>query len=387
MIPKSNIPRFLSKFLKQPIYAVKVALKRFKAYKYFKSKDGIAPFPESITFFLTHRCNLRCKMCGQWGESGVTKKSLELREQSLKEIGIEEWMRIIEDISSFKPNITLFGGEPLLYRYTTDLIKELKRKNFHVLMITNGSMLKNFAKELVDYRIDEINLSLDGDEKLHDEIRGLPGLFNRIREGILEVQKLKKKYKKKKPLINLQCTITKWNYKHLEKLIEVVNALKVNSLTFHNLIFLSNEIYEKQERSFQNDFGCGSFEWKGFIFSPDIDVEILIKKINEIKKMRKSFPVDFYPAFNENEIRQYYNNYYFRSKSYSDYCLSPWIVAYIFPDGSVKPCLNLDYVFGNVKEENFISIWNNEKAIKFRQRLKEIKHYPACPRCTEFYRY
>ena len=385
MIPKSNIPRFLNKFLKQPIYGIKVGLKRFRAYQFYKKGNGFAPPPESITLFLTHRCNLRCKMCGQWGESGVTKEvSTEIIR---KELTWEEMQNLIFQFQKFKPNITLFGGEPLLYQHVIRLIQELKKIPLHVLMITNGSLLDKYALSLVKQGLDEINLSLDGDEKLHDEIRGLPGLFNRITKGIKEIQNIKKKFKRKKPLINLQCTITKWNYKYLERLLKVGEELEVDSLTYHHLIFLSEEIYIRQEKEFQRDFGCGSLEWKGFVFSPEIDVEILIKKIDEIKRMKKSFSVDFYPAFKDEEIKEYYNNPEFKSKTYSDYCLSPWIVAYIFPDGNVKPCLNLDYIFGNVKEEDFLSIWNGERAVNFRRRLKKIKAYPACFRCTEFYRY
>jgi radical SAM protein with 4Fe4S-binding SPASM domain len=103
--------------------------------------------------------------------------------------------------------------------------------------------------------------------------------------------------------------------------------------------------------------------------------------------MKKKIAVDFYPAFSEEEIIDYYLNPEFRSKSYSNFCLSPWICGYVFPDGNVKPCLNLDYNFGNIKESKFIEVWNSDAAKLFRKRLKEIKAYPACYRCTEFYRY
>ncbi len=29
--------------------------------------------------------------------------------------------------------------------------------------------------------------------------------------------------------------------------------------------------------------------------------------------------------------------------------ISPWLVAYVFPDGEVRPCLNCNYSYGNIE--------------------------------------
>ena len=68
-------------------------------------------------------------------------------------------------------------------------------------------------------------------------------------------------------------------------------------------------------------------------------------------------------------------------------CLSPWIVAYVFPDGEVRPCLNFSYSFGNIRRERFSRIWNNAQAKLFRDTLKKNRIFPVCARCTELYRY
>src|SRR3989339_62476 len=385
MIPRVNIPRFFHKALRQPFYALRVGWKRLEAYRCFIRGSGPAPAPESVTLFLTHRCNLRCRMCGQWGESGVTKHVLpaELKEELTPEVMDD----VIEQFKIFKPNVTLFGGEPRLYGKIIPLIRKLKAAGLHLLMITNGSLLSQYAPELAGSGIDEINLSLDGDEELHDRIREHPGLFRKIAEGVESIQRLKRESGKKKPLVNLQCTINQWNYRQLERLAAVAKALDADSLTFHHLIYLSEGVYRKQEEVFYDDFGCDSPGWKGFLFSPGIDPAVLIPKIREVKRRVRGIPVDFYPAFGDKEITEYYTNPDFRSRSYSAHCLSPWTCGYVFSDGSVKPCLNLPYVFGNIREERFLEIWNGEKAGNFRRRLKERKNYPACFRCTEFYRY
>jgi len=61
--------------------------------------------------------------------------------------------------------------------------------------------------------------------------------------------------------------------------------------------------------------------------------------------------------------------------------------AYIFPDGEVRPCLNLDYSYGSIKNNKFTEIWNGAAAVKYRRVLKEKNIFPVCVRCTELYRY
>jgi radical SAM protein with 4Fe4S-binding SPASM domain len=63
------------------------------------------------------------------------------------------------------------------------------------------------------------------------------------------------------------------------------------------------------------------------------------------------------------------------------------MVAYVIPDGSIKPCLSLGYAMGNLQEAPFKEIWNGERAVQFRRLLKEKSYFPICPRCTEFSRF
>jgi len=384
MFPLRNLNRFFRKMVQQPGYACKVATKRLKASLDYHLGNGRSSPPEAITLFFTHRCNLRCKMCGQWGESGVTKQMTHSEIQ--QELTLEQLQALIDEVAPHKPNFTLFGGEPLLFTPCIDVIKYLKQKNLHCLMITNGSMVGMYASPLVEAPLDELNVSLDGGRELHNEIRGMPNLFEKITKGLKEVNRLKKEKGSKKPLINLQCTITKYNYLHLEQLIEVAKEIEADSLTFHNLIFLGEDLIEAQ-KVYDERLQCSSHEWEGFVFEPDIDPDILFDKIRAIKKHHYPFNVDFYPNLTKQSLREYYRNPSYLPSGYAPRCLSPWIAAYVFPNGDVKPCLNSSYAFGNITQINFSDIWNSEKALNYRKHLKQNKIFPVCVRCTELYRY
>jgi radical SAM protein with 4Fe4S-binding SPASM domain len=385
MLPLRNFKRFLFKALRQPGYAMTVFLRRSMAVFSYWLTQGYSCAPESLTLFLTHRCNLRCKMCGQWGEGGVTRKE---GSDALKdELSPELYRKFLDDLSKIdRPAITLFGGEPLLYTGCLELIRYIKNKKMHCLMITNGSLLTDAAQAIVEAGLDELNISLDGGAELHDQIRGNQGLFQKIMDGISQVNYHKARMKSAKPLINLQCTITKYNYQHLEQLLPVAEQAEADSLTFHNLIFLDQTSLDKQ-KSFDAELGLSSKDWQGFVFEPGIDPQILREKISSILSIPRSFKVDFYPNFSGRELQRYYCDPGYQPVQQNSRCLSPWLVAYLFPDGTIRPCLNLDYAFGNLKENNFFTIWNNAQARKFRIALRENKIFPACIRCTELYRY
>ncbi len=383
-MPWRNFRRFLGKVFKQPFYAALVAIKRAKGYFSYYVRGGKSSFPEAITLFLTHRCNLKCKMCGQWGLEGITKKQSVQYMQA--EFALSELKSVIDDLFLFKPNITLFGGEPLLHHDCIEIIKYIKQKGMHCLMITNGSLLENLAKDTVNSGLDELNVSLDGDAALHDEIRGMQGLFDKIMRGLKQVQRFKAEMKKKRPYVNLQCTITQYNYKRLEQLIDVAKEAGADSLTFHNLIFLAPELLKRQNE-YDNLLDYESIDWEGFVFEPGIKPGVLYKKMREILSAEYRFSVDFYPNFSLKGLKEYYENPSYLPSEYPARCISPWVAAYIFPDGEVRPCLNFSYSYGNIKRRKFTELWNNEKAVTFRNMLKKHKLFPVCARCTELYRY
>jgi MoaA/NifB/PqqE/SkfB family radical SAM enzyme len=174
VIPLRNARRFIQKAVEQPRYALNVGVKRIRAYMQYAFSRGNAPMPESVTLFMTRKCNLHCKMCGQWGDKGVTRSAGQ--ETVREELSLEELKQIVDDLAVYKTNITLFGGEPFLHRDFIELVRYITSKNLHCLVITNGSLLKSVAEQVADSGLDELNLSLDGYGATHDTIRGIDGL-------------------------------------------------------------------------------------------------------------------------------------------------------------------------------------------------------------------
>lgn len=387
MFPIRNTKRIISKAFQQPTYALRAGRMRLLSSLSYRFFNGSSAFPETISLLLTYQCNLRCKMCGQWGERGRLKDLPPSDTKVYMELPIIE--RLIDDIKGFRPTITLFGGEPLLHPQWDEIVKRIKYAGLRCNMISNGVLLKKRAEEAVQLGLDEIIFSLDGPAEVHDVIRGGKGVFNRAREGFQHLQEAKEKYGKKKPLVNVNTVIWEENYSMLHDIVGQAERFGAVTITFHHLIFVDQVSLEETERILQSALNCGSPDWAGFMRDklPHIDPDVIIRQKELIEQMKNSVPAFFYPNLTDEEIKDYYAAFHFLPNSYKKRCLSPWMVAYVLPDGSVKPCLSLGYAMGNLKESSFKEIWNGDRAIRFRRLLKEQGYFPVCPRCTEFSRF
>ena len=387
MIPRRNIGRAISKALQEPRYAWRAARQRLRSYLSYRFGRGRSSPPETLSLFLTYRCNLRCKMCGQWGRVGSSK---ELPAEILRqELPLETIQSLIQEVKRFRPTITLFGGEPLLYADWPEVVSVAKQAGLRCNLITNGTLLEKHAETIVGRGVDEIIFSLDGPREIHDEMRSAPGTFDRAVAGFKKIAELREARGSRRPIVNISGVIYETNYRRLPEVVEAAIEMRAAAVTFHHLIFVHPETCEEMDALFRSKFGLTCPDWHGFARTtlPEIDVDALVDAINEMKRKKYPLPVSFYPNYTDAEVRQYYTAFDFVPQSYRDRCLSPWMVSYIFPDGSVRPCQSTNFSAGNVNDAPFAQIWNGEQFRDYRRAVKACQRFPVCTRCTEFYRF
>lgn len=379
-----RILRLLKRSFTEPLYVYQQIKPRF-LYKLNKFLlpylNGKSIALSGVSFFLTWRCNLRCNMCNLWGEAGVS-----LLEEGRQELNFSDYKKIIDEISIFSPEAVLTGGEPLLHREWDKIVEYLKIKKFrNILLLTNGTLLKKNAEKIAGL-IDSINVSIDGPEEIHNRIRKPRGVFLEIIEGIKSIEEFKKKKNTKIPYINIACTISDLNYRHLKELLEYFenSNLNINTVIFQHLEFIDEKGLNKTEEIY-NKFGMKTSIWKGFVYKPEkIDIEYLIEEIKEIKKTkyRNVYPV-FFPDFTEEEMRKYYTFPSEFPQTIPKGCLGPYLEALITPYGDLWLCP--DYSLGNLKEGSFKKFWNSKKAREFRKSLLKGPMFPVCRCCGCFY--
>lgn len=158
-------------------------------------RDDREQYPYDFLLYPTFHCNLRCTYCFQSENSPPTTYSMIPKnyvDKAFEAIGIITQGRKIES----RPLLYLFGGEPLLPgKEARDVIQYIlsvaHHKDFRVGIITNGSNLGCYAEILRRYKVESVQVTMDGTKCIHDQRRRYAsgrGTFDDIVNGIASIQ-------------------------------------------------------------------------------------------------------------------------------------------------------------------------------------------------------
>lgn len=179
--------------------------------------------PLNLIFYVTNRCNAKCKHCFYWKQLNISLGEPEL---TLKEI-----KKIVKSLKNRLELVSLTGGEPFLRKdlysicETFYTINDTERVN----IITNGFFVDktyNLARKLLKkfpQKKLSVCVSIDGLEKTHDAIRGINGLFKIATKTIQKLIQLQSKYNGL--LVFVITTVSKENYDDVVKLNKIVSEL------------------------------------------------------------------------------------------------------------------------------------------------------------------
>lgn len=294
-----------------------------------------------IYLLVTDNCNLQCKMCIRGKQVGT--------EIDYEELKTAEWLYGLKD-----HDIVITGGEPTLHNQFDKIIKLMTSHAKTVTITTNGTINSYIKSELLRDNL-FFQISIDGEQSMHDEIRG-EGSFENSMKTVELLDSIGSKY----------CVASVVNKNNISsvKLLEK-RLRKLRKLNYWRI-------------SFEMPFGSAGFndmlsaeEWNDFV--DDIldlaQLRVVIKKI---------FPFKLYDRKKE-KLEAIYGE-----KSRCDNCGSGNSEIYVYPDWTVYACTCLtDFPLGNLKEQSFNEILEGEK-------IQRFKNYdctnPICKDC-QYFRY
>jgi len=347
--------------------------------EYRFGRDYHASTVKQIDMKITNMCNLRCKMCAQWGEQGY---NFATPTNVLKEVvPVEYYKKMVDDCQRFRPLYYIWGGEPMMYPGIMEILHHICSNRNPCALITNGTLLEQHAAQLVRMGLDTIMISLDGPREVHDKIRGAKGTFDKMKSAIAAIRRERKKQNKANPLLVSLMTITTSNYKTITNTLKVAEDLGADFAGIYFSWFTTNKIGQVHTKFMEKHFGVTPHAWTGYVSdASDMDTEGLIEEIRRVRQNNIKIPYLLVPDLTENQIRKYFREPA-NTFGYSR-CVSPWYVVEIGPNGDVATCRDYpDYICGNIKEESLPKIFNGPRYKRFRQVLKEHKLLPICGRC------
>ncbi len=354
-------------------------------------RDGTAAPPNAVCIKLTNACNLRCRMCGQPREGcrpGDPKYAP--KEFFLQSVPLETFTRLLDEIASVKPNLYLWGGEPFLYKDLLELVRRAKARKLTVQINTNGLLLAAHAAEIVESGLDDLIVSVDGPEEVHDTVRGRTGTFRRMQEGVAAVIEQKRRRGLKRPVIRVRGTVSPDNFSVLAELIETAETLGADSLNFNWTWFTTPQTGAAHQRLMKELFGIQSLSWMPFVTDVIMDPERMKKydglkaELYKLLRSRSRLPISMSPGLLPEQVEAYYENLdeTFGRRT----CSSVYVKSYILPNGDVTPCPDFpDYICGNIGEKPFLDIWNGERYRQWRCELKKRGLFPICARCCDLF--
>jgi MoaA/NifB/PqqE/SkfB family radical SAM enzyme len=296
-------------------------------------------------------------MCDIWKRETsdqFRRQDLERHRTSFENLGVRQ--------------VVLTGGEPLLHNDLATFCNFFREQNIRLTLLTTGLLLHKRAEEVAGL-FDDVIVSLDGPQDIHDAIRRVAGAYELIREGIAAVRH-------HRPSIPIICRITvqKANHRHLCEAVDAARSLGLDSISFL-AADLTSEAFNRPlvwpgER--QGEIGLtheetialeGEIERLILKYEAYINNKYIVESVAKLRKIPRRF-------------REHLGHF----SPQAPICNAPWVSAVIEVDGSVRPCF-FHRSIGNINSSTFEEVINGDVAQAFRQSL-DMETNLICRRCV-----
>jgi len=337
----------------------------------------------SLVYFKpTGACNLRCKMCGQYGDKGVMKDCA--AEENKKTLPLETWKKFVDQIAPNKPTVYVWGGEPFLYPDLMPLCKYMVEKGCLLSVNTNGTLMERHAEQIVRDKWGTIFVSLDAFRDVNDELRG-QGSYDKVIAGFNAINREKEKQKAKYPMLAVVSVVTNKNYMDLAKFEEALREYKIDLHVYNLGTYTNDNIVATQKRfmkeKLDTDIDC--LEAYNTGYNEGIDGQKLHGILKDLQEKNYGHTILTVPTLNPEKTHTYYAEL---ETPVRNHCVVPWCQLNVNYNGDVHYCADYtDYILGNIKDQPIKEIYNGDRANKFRKAINECEGgmFPGCLRCYQ----
>ena len=293
----------------------------------------------SVTLFVTSRCNSKCKGCFYMNNLNEAR-----------DISVEEYEKMFKEFPELKA-VLFSGGEPFLRNDLLDIIGMLVEVNKvqTIGIPTNGFLTDRIVSDV--HKILEqypwlslgVYVSLDGLEETHDNIRGVKGSFSNAVKTIKELRKLGDFN------LTVNTTIMKENYHELKDLFEFVKGLGVSNHTFDILRVVHNSMK---------------------VNLPSLED---LKEANKLRVEAKKHYANRKLSRIHSTLRESYLGALqlkiIDGSKWDFKCVAGENKPVIYANGDFALCELLPSL-GNLKEKSFKELWRGGEAMRQREQIK-----------------
>lgn len=353
-------------------------------------------FPTKLNLRILYECNLRCKMCGQWGENGAYFVYDKAKRRSRLDMEVIDHV-LDELVPMGLKMVDMEGGETLLYPGFEELLYRMGRRNLYVKFVTNGTLLDKFVAAVVENSVKSVTVSVDGDKEAHNRIRGASWAYDQTMNGLQALSEMKRKLGRATPLVQIAFTMSRHN--GAAALRNLCQDLRGRELADILAIKLTPIFVPDQAEKKYTDLVKHYFDAEEGIVSPggfrddysDFAEEgyQIARVLSELKKQPFDFLIEPLPHIPSDQIPRLYSDYSWDLGRGP--CPVPFDEPTIDADGHVYPCnlfTDVPLSMGNVYQAPFLQIWQGPNFSTFRRMLMDQDGLlPICNRCCQLTEY
>ncbi len=176
-------------------------------------------------------------------------------------------------------------------------------------------------------KTDEVIVSLDGSKEVHDKIRNIPNAFEKLKEGVQELKRLKPKFR-----VTARCVIQKENFEDLPNIVNAAHEIGLDQISFLTAD-VTTDAFNRPELWGEEKIGEVRLSKEQLETFKEV-IETLIQ--THSKDFEKRFIAE-----SPEKVKRFYE-YYAASQGLSQFplvrCNAPWVSTVIEADGTVRPC-------------------------------------------------
>ena len=328
--------------------------------------------PLQLNLGLTNRCNIRCVHCYFYSPHlekplmrplrtarylGTDQPDREaLKKLQAMDADTERCRRLIRQVLAMGTRRVQFGGngEAFLHKDALELMAMAKRGGARCVVNTNGTLLdRDAADALVDMGFDELRVTTlaDNPEVYRDTHPAAgPDLFEKLSANLAYFAERKKQVGAKYPKMTLVCIVLAQTAGRLVEFAEFAARVGANSVLYKSV----------------DD--CG-----------DAGLRKVVPTAEQSETIRGQL-IDAGACLESKNIRHNIGHFlsaFGRTLSTRDLyahvpCSYGWLATMVESDGLVYTCCRNNLPIGNLKQEDFTSIWFGKAYREFRAQASRI---------------
>ena len=286
-------------------------------------KTCITGYPYAASIEPANYCNLSCPQCPT-GRHQINKKA--------QKLSYQDFSYIVDALSPYLMYLNLyFQGESFLNNDLPKMIRYASSKKIYTCVSTNGHFLtQEVVDELKQTGLNRLIICLDGANQQSYQKYRVGGDFLKVTDGI-------KRCVAAGLPVEVQCLLLESTENEKQAIASLVKSMGVRKFYFKKAQFYDNYLFpQKEENRRYVQLADGSLRTK---------------------------------------------------KKWKNRCFRMWTSVIVDVHGRVLPCCydkHATYAYGNLFKDSFCSIWNGDKAAKFRQQIRtNRKSIAMCTNCTE----